>query len=231
MCADINYAEQSHYVRRLHQLFGNNGKDYLDIACGTGPHVQHFVQFGYTASGVDINQPMLDIAQIRCPTAHFIQQDMSNLGMVDEMDLISCFLYSIHYNQSIDTLKACIASVHTALRTGGIFCFNTVNKRAIDNRIGVKHSLLHEGSEFSFQSSWHYDGHGDQQLLLVSIEKTTDGIHEVWQDQHTMVALTFEHLQKLLAPYFEVHMFEHHYDKITPWNTTSGNAFVVCVKR
>lgn len=230
MCADINYREQSDYVRRLHQLFGNQGKDYLDLACGTGPHLRHFIDFGYTAKGIDINQPMLDIAQARCPEAQFMQQDMSDLGMVAEMDLISCFLYSIHYNQSISSLMDCIASAHSALKPGGMFCFNAVDKSAIDNREGIKHSLSHENSSFSFQSSWHYCGEGEQQALQLCIEKTTDGTTEIWNDQHSMVALTFQQLQKLLEPYFDVYIFEHDYHKIIPWQKASGNANFVCIK-
>lgn len=230
MCADINYQQQSDYVRRLHQLFGNQGKDYLDLACGTGPHLRHFIDFGYTATGVDINQPMLDIAQQRCPEAQFIQADMSKLNMAAQMDLISCFLYSIHYNQSINTLMDCIASVHTALKPGGMFCFNAVNKNTIDNRAGIKHSLTHDDSEFSFQSSWYYGGEGDKQELQLCIEKTTEGKTQIWRDQHSMVALTFEHLQKLLEPYFEVHIFEHDYQKIVPWEQASGNAIFVGIK-
>ena len=230
MCADINYREQSEYVRRLHQLFGNHGRDYLDLACGTGPHLRHFIDFGYIASGVDINQPMLDIAQVRCPEAQFMQKDMGNLNMVAEMDLISCFLYSIHYNQSINSLMDCIASVHKALRTGGVFCFNAVDKNTIDNRAGIKHHQHHNHSDFSFQSSWYYCGEGEQQALQLCIEKTTDGTTETWNDQHSMVALTFQQLQDLLAPYFEVHIFEHDYQKITAWEKKSGNANFVCIK-
>lgn len=230
MCADINYFEQSDYVHRLHKLFGNQGKHYLDLACGTGPHMRHFIDFGYTASGVDINQPMLDIAQVRCPEAQFTQQDMSNLNLHAQMDLISCFLYSIHYNQSIATLTDCIASAHSALKPGGVFCFNAVDKNKIDNRAGIKHSLTRDNSEFDFQSSWYYCGEGEQQLLQLSIDKTTAGITENWRDQHTMVAVTFPQLRQLLEPYFEVHIFAHDYHKITPWESGSGNAFFVAIK-
>lgn len=230
MCADINYREQSDYVRRLHQLFGNQGKDYLDLACGTGPHIRHFIDFGYTVSGVDINQPMLDIAQARCPEAQFTQQDMSNLNIDSQMDLISCFLYSIHYNQNITTLTECIASVHKALKPGGIFCFNAVDKSTIDNRAGIKRHLSHDHSDFRFQSNWYYSGEGEQQELQLSIEKTTDGTTEHWHDQHSMVALTFQHLQQLLEPYFAVHIFAHDYHKITPWENAAGNAFFVGIK-
>lgn len=231
MCADINYQEQSDYVRRLHQLLGNQGINYLDLACGTGPHLRHFIDFGYKSNGVDINQPMLDIAQVRCPEAQFSQQDMRNLNMVTQMDLISCFLYSIHYNQSIAALMDCIVSVHNALKPGGLFCFNAVDKSKIDNRAGIKRHMSHDGSDFIFQSNWHYCGEGEQQALQLNIDKTTDGITETYHDQHTMVALTFQHLQQLLEPYFEVQIFTHDYQKITPWDTTAGNAIFVAIKQ
>ncbi|MGO3159207.1 MAG: class I SAM-dependent DNA methyltransferase, partial [Halomonadaceae bacterium] len=127
MCVDIDYPAQSNAIRRLHQIFGNGGKNHLDLACGTGPHVRHFIDAGYASSGLDINQPMLDIAAVRCPEAYFSRQDMSTLEVSEPQDLITCFLYSIHYNAGIDKLKACLSKVHRALKPGGIFCFNAVD--------------------------------------------------------------------------------------------------------
>jgi len=80
MCADIDYQAQSHSIHRLQRLFGNAGSRHLDLACGTGPHVHYFSEAGYASSGLDINQPMLDQAAIRCPQAHFSVQDMCSLG-------------------------------------------------------------------------------------------------------------------------------------------------------
>ncbi|QRY77221.1 class I SAM-dependent methyltransferase [Pseudomonas sp. PDNC002] len=231
MCADIDYHAQSHCVRRLHQLFGNQGDRHLDLACGTGPHVRHFLDFGYRSAGLDINQPMLDIAQSRCPEAQFSRQDMADFRVAEPLDLITCFLYSIHYNAGIEPLRRCLDSVHGALAENGVFCFNTVDKGQIDNRSFVRHAVEHEGSRFTFGSGWYYSGAGERQALRLSIEKNTAGMIESWQDEHTMVALSFTELQQLLAPQFDVHVFEHDYERITPWGGTSGNALFVCVKR
>ncbi len=46
-----------------------------------------------------------------------------------------------------------------------------------------------------------------------------------------MVAVSFAELIALLEPYFEVHVLEHDYQKIAPWDTASGNAIFACVKR
>lgn len=231
MCVDIDYQAQSNAIRRLHQIFGNGGHVHLDLACGTGPHVRHFIDFGYLSSGLDINQPMLDIAAKRCPEALFSRQDMSAFETSEPLDLITCFLYSIHYNDGIEKLKGCISSAHRALTQGGVFYFNVVDKNKINNDLCVKHSARQDDNVFTFRSGWHYGGHGEKQSLRLSIEKTSAGATQVWNDEHPMVAVSFTELTALLAPYFEVHVFEHNYQTITPWDNLSGNAIFVCVKR
>lgn len=231
MCADIDYPAQSHSIHRLQQLFGNAGRRHLDLACGTGPHVRHFIDAGYTSSGLDINQPMLDKAAIRCPQAHFALQDMCSFSVSEPQDLITCLLYSIHYSGGIERLKACIASAHAALADNGLFCFNVVDKDKIDNSLFAAHSAHHADGQFTFSSGWHYAGEGEQQVLRLRIVKTTAGETLVWHDEHPMVAVGFVELQALLQPYFAVHVFEHDYQKLIPWDGLSGNAIFVCVKR
>lgn len=230
MCADIDYRAQSQGIRRLHQLFGNQGARHLDLACGTGPHIRHFLDFGYRSAGLDINQPMLDIAAQRCPEARFACQDMGDFTVDEPLDLVTCFLYSIHYNAGIERLDACVGRVHEALGEGGVFCFNAVDKYKIDNRSFVGHQVSHEGSQFTFGSAWHYPGEGERQSLRLRIDKTHEGTTQTWEDEHPMVAASFVELQALLQPRFEVHVFEHDYERIAPWQGAGGNAIFVCVK-
>lgn len=230
MCADIDYQAQSHFIKRLHQIFGNGANTHLDLACGTGPHLRHFINFGYTSSGLDINQPMLDRAAIRCPEAQFTLQNMSEFTVAQQQNLITCFLYSIHYCDGIEKLKACIISVHNALKAGGMLCFNAVDKNTINNDSFVKHTATSENSLFTFSSGWHYSGTGEKQSLKLRIEKTTSDETFIWNDEHPMVALSFTELKAVLQPYFEIHIFEHNYEQITPWNGNSGNAIFACVK-
>ncbi len=230
MCADIDYSAQSRSVHRLQQLFGNAGTRHLDLACGTGPHVRHFIDAGYESRGLDINQPMLDRAAIRCPEAQFTRQDMCGFTLDEPVDLITCFLYSIHYSATVERLKACIASVHDALAPGGLFCFNAVDKNAIDNRSFVSHSARHADGLFNFSSGWHYAGDGEHQALKLRIERTVGNESQVWQDEHPMVAVSFSELSDLLTPKFDVQILEHDYQKIAPWDGESGNALFACVK-
>jgi ubiquinone/menaquinone biosynthesis C-methylase UbiE len=230
MCVDIDYNAQSHCIQRLQQIFGNTGKAHLDLACGTGPHVRHFIDFGYQCYGLDINQPMLDLAKSRCPEAHFFLQNMSEFNVPEPVDLITCFLYSIHYNDGIEKLKNCIERVHQALKADGIFCFNVVDKTKINNKLIVKHTATQQDSLFTFSSGWHYCGNGDKQSLKLNIEKTSPVETQIWHDEHAMVAFSFDRLIEILKPYFAVHIFEHDYERIMPYENNSGNAIFACVK-
>jgi SAM-dependent methyltransferase len=231
MCADIDYQAQSRAVQRLQQLFGNGGFSHLDLACGTGPHVRHFLDAGYQSSGLDINQPMLDQALARCPDAQFTRQDMCHFSVEQPVDLISCFLYSIHYAASIERLKSCIGKAHDALAQSGLFCFNAVDKSRIDSAASVSHNAEHADASFRFTSGWSYPGHGERQWLKLRIQRSAIGVQQEWTDEHPMVAVTFAQLTALLEPYFEVQLFEHDYERILPWDGASGNALFVCVKR
>lgn len=231
MCADIDYAAQSYCMHRLQKIFGNGGKKHLDLGCGTGPHLRHFIDYGYQSAGLDLNQPMLDKAAIRCPEAQFSLQNMSIFIVDETLDLITCFLYSIHYNDGIKSLEQCIASVHKALKVGGIFCFNVVDKNKIDNALFVEHTIKDRDGVFVFKSAWNYCGQGEKQSLKLSIKKATFGETHVWQDEHSMVAFSIAELKTMLEPYFEIPIFEHDYEKIIPWNEASGNAIFTCIKR
>ncbi|WP_267867445.1 class I SAM-dependent DNA methyltransferase [Rheinheimera sp. UJ51] len=231
LCADINYQQQSQAIARIAGLFGNGGKQHVDLACGTAPHIWHLLQQGYQCTGLDLNQPMLDLAAIRCPDAQFMQQDLCHFQLAEPVDLITCLLYSIHYSASLAGLQSCLRHVSQALRPGGVFCFNAVDKDRISNQLSASHSSEYQQSRFTFASSWYYSGQGEQQALNLQISRETEGHTEQWQDSHTMVAVSFTELLALLAPYFEVHVLEHDYQRIQPWDTQSGNALFVCVKR
>lgn len=231
MCANIDYQTQSAGVQRLHQIFGNAGNTMLDLACGTGPHLRYFIDAGYQCSGLDLNLPMLELAKQRCPEAHFSAQNICNFHIQPAVDLITCFLYSIHYSQSLEQLKQCIQHVAAALTPGGLFCFNAVDKTKIDNNSAIRHSAQQENAEFEFESAWYYSGVGDSQRLQLQIRRTVAGNTEEWQDSHPMVAISFVELVELLTPDFEVVLLEHQYDTITPLSANAGNALVVCIKR
>lgn len=231
LCEDIAYQTQSESFIRLQQIFGNGGKTHLDLACGTGAHIEHFLRAGMQSSGLDVNQAMLDLAAKRCPDSQFHLQDMANILLPQPVDLISCFLYSIHYNQSINALKQCLLSVHANLTEGGLFCFNAVDKNKIDNQLQESHTTNFQEQTLRFTTAWHYSGSGEGQELHLKIEANSKSDKQIWQDNHSMVAFSFAELKQLLSPLFDVLVLEHDYERTQEYQSDAGNAIFVCTKK
>ena len=106
-----------------------------------------------------------------------------------------------------------------------------MDKHKIDNASFVSHGARHGDDLLRFSSGWHYQGEGERQTLRLRIERTVADETQVWDDEHPMVAVSFAELQALLAPYFEVQVLEHDYQKLLPWDGASGNALFACVRR
>src|SRR5699024_1778948 len=136
------------------------------------------LDFGFTCSGLDLNQPMLDLAQQRCPEASFSLQDMNSFNVSAPQDLITCFLYSLHYSCNINNLKTCLQQVHHALSPSGFFCFNAVDKNKIDNHSAVTYTTTLHISQLPFTSNLYYNGASDTQALQLRIEKISSLYHD-----------------------------------------------------
>jgi SAM-dependent methyltransferase len=230
-CAEVNYIEQCAFAERVFLLFApQRRRDYLDLACGTGQHLQNMEARGFLPHGLDNSAAMLARAAVRCPGASLLLCDMAAFDQVAVYDLITCFLYSIHYSHPTAALSATLRRTWDALKPGGIFIFNAVDADGIRNHTGVTTRLTDGDSQLTFNSSWHYRGTGDVLDLALAITRETTGERQEWCDHHTMTAITLPQLMVMLEDIgFEVTLLEHDYAVMSEWSGTSFNGiFVAC---
>ncbi len=231
-CAEVDYVQQCEFTQRAFVLFASSGaKDYLDLACGTGQHMAQMERYGFTVSGLDNSAEMLAQAAVRCPTAHLLLSDLASFTYVDDFDLITCFLYSIHYSHPTSALTQTLRNVYAALKPGGVFIFNAVDARGIRNDNGVITHVTDGTSQLDFQSAWFYGGAGEVLDLNLSITRVTAAGTELWFDHHVMTAVTLQQLQELLTSIgFEVTVLEHDYTLLQRWDAVSANVIYVASK-
>lgn len=240
-CAGVDYGEQCEFAHRVFRSFSGQAPAqnsrpaaqprYLDLACGTGPHIAHMLAYGYQCSGLDNSADMLRMAQARCPRAQLIHADMAALALDNCVELVSCFLYSIHYNHPLSALYQTLARVWQALVPGGVFVFNMVDVRGINSRHVVSTELEHQGHQLRFKSGWTYCGQGDAMALHLMVEDSYQGQTRQWQDVHTMSAITVDEMQHWLQYCgFEVTVLEHDYRSLQVFGGDSFNVLVVAVK-
>jgi SAM-dependent methyltransferase len=231
-CSNIDYAVQSDCARRAYALFcGAPSRDYLDLACGSGAHLGHLLQHGFTGTGLDNSAAMLALAEARCPTVRFELKDMADLDHENAFDLVTCLLYSLHYSYPASSLRQTLRGVWRALRPGGVFLFNAVDARGIRNDDGITTELRDGDTLLRFQSAWHYSGTGDVLDLNLRISRIAPVGTSEWQDRHRMTALTIPELRRWLEDCgFAVQLLEHDYETLRPWDERSHNVLIAATK-
>jgi ubiquinone/menaquinone biosynthesis C-methylase UbiE len=237
-CAEVDYAEQCAFAKRVYECFAySGGHQYLDLACGTGAHILPMQLYGFEATGLDNSADMLAQAAIRCPEAEFILSDMAALDASSDYDLISCFLYSIHYSHPVSSFKSTLKRVFDALKPGGVFLFNKVDIKGINSRHFVSTQVQTKDLLLNFCSGWTYSGQGEVMDLHLSISQQSAGDsaqssgNRVWQDKHIMTAISIDDLtQWLQETGFELTLLEHDYSRLQAWTGESFNIIVVAVK-
>ena len=107
-------------VKRFIVLYNNtSSKTLLDIACGTGKHVE-ILQNHYQVQGLDINLNLLKIARQRCPEVPFHQKNMTAFDLGQKFDVITCLFCSIAYVKTIKNAEMALACMARHLQPGGI---------------------------------------------------------------------------------------------------------------
>jgi SAM-dependent methyltransferase len=230
-CAEVDYPGQCAFASRVFDTFAESGgRQYLDLACGSGQHLLEMQRFGFVAHGLDNSGAMLALAAQRCPGAQLQLCDLAAFEQRNSFDLITCFLYSLHYSHPTSALEQTLQCSFAALKPGGVLLFNAVDARGIRNDAGITTHLRDGADQLHFRSAWHYRGEGEVLDLHLGITRESATGAEHWRDHHVMTALTFPQLAALLqAVGFEVTVMEHDYSLLRSWDQVSANAlFVAC---
>jgi SAM-dependent methyltransferase len=107
------------------------GAMVLDLGCGTGRHAIELTRRGYQVVGYDLSLPMLaraaDEAQERDQKLNFLQGDMRDMTFEDTFDGIYCWNTSFGFFEEEKNAQV-ITRVHKALRMGGQFLLDVINR-------------------------------------------------------------------------------------------------------
>ncbi len=103
----------------------------LDLGCGTGLHAIELTRRGYHVVGFDLSLAMLaraaDEAHDREARLNFVQGDMRDMTFDEQFDGVYCWGTSFGYFDEEKNAQV-ISRVHKALRPGGVFLLDVVNR-------------------------------------------------------------------------------------------------------
>ena len=109
-------------AERLHDLIQQQrpeARTLLDVACGTGRHLEH-LRGQYQVEGLDTNAEMIEIARRRCPGVPFHHADMLDFCLAERFDVVTCLFSSVAYGRTLQNLDRAIKRMAAHLVPGGL---------------------------------------------------------------------------------------------------------------
>jgi SAM-dependent methyltransferase len=129
---DGDIAREANFIEE--SLGCEAGATILDLACGTGRHAVELAGRGYQVVGFDLSLAMLarasDEAQDRKQKINFVQGDMREMTFEETFDGVFSWNTSFGYFED-EKNAAVIAKVHRALKKGGQFLLDVVNRDCV----------------------------------------------------------------------------------------------------
>lgn len=106
-------------LARLVRAANPAARTLLDVACGTGGHLQH-LRDGFAVEGLDLSGPMLEVAREKCPGVTFHQASLTDFHLDRRYDAITCLFGSVGYCADVAMLRAALRNMAGHLNPGGV---------------------------------------------------------------------------------------------------------------
>lgn len=134
---DVPYEKWVQLIQIMCQKYEVNEKKLLDLACGTGELSVRLSKAGYTVTGVDLSGDMLTVAQEKAARSgeniDFLQQDMSEIELINSYDIIGIFCDSLNYLQTEEEVQSTFQRVKHYLQKKGLFIFDVHSLHKINH--------------------------------------------------------------------------------------------------
>lgn len=106
-------------LRELIQRHSPRATALLDVACGTGRHLE-LLRRDYEVEGLDLDANLLEIARERNPGCTFYADDMVDFDLGRTYDVVICLFSSIGYVQTKEKLARATRTMAKHLSPGGV---------------------------------------------------------------------------------------------------------------
>jgi SAM-dependent methyltransferase len=180
---------------------GPANKSVLDLCCGAGHLVSHFLEHGYRVVGIDLSEHMLGHARsnteqyVKSGQAKFLKADASDFSIDDFVGLTVSTYDSLNHLESEDALSNCFRCVRAVCKGPFIFDLNT--RKGLNNWNGTQ---VNESDPNAFVvSRGKYDGESDKAWLTVTgFVRGSDGSYQRFDESVFNTVFSLERVRELL---------------------------------
>lgn len=152
----INYQDEFLFYNDI--LTRYQCKSVIEIGCGTGNLADSFFKNGFTYTGLDVSEDMLNIARGKYPNLSFLQGDMRQFALDQKTE--SCIITgrTISYLLSNEDVLKTFHSINRSLEMGGIVVFDFIDALQFIPRIKdgeeIIHTAAYQQKKYQRKSIW-----------------------------------------------------------------------------
>lgn len=114
-----DYATESSRVVDMIRKRSPEARSLLDVACGTGSHLDYFAKEFECAEGVEGSAGMISRAKDKLPGVTVTKADMMNFDLGRKFSAVTC-MFAIPHLSSVEELNAAVRCFAQHLETGGV---------------------------------------------------------------------------------------------------------------
>lgn len=198
---DIDYKNWGSYIREIIVKKSINGKDILEMACGTGNLTKELLGMGYFVDGFDSSEEMLALAgnKLRKQKGlRLFNMDMRSFKMDRSYDAVVAACDSINYILNEIDLETTFLNAYRHLKPGGIFVFDLNSEYKLRNILG--NNIFLEDREDIFYT---WENQLDEETgivdFILTFFVTEDGVnYKRFDEIHKERAYKTEDIKELL---------------------------------
>ena len=135
--------------------------EVLDLGCGTGEFIYRLLDDGFSVTGVDISEGMLEMAEKKIKSKNLknndyklVKADIVNYEHSNEADYIMCNFDTVNYFENKTEFKKFISKAYKNLKKGGYLIFDIVTEEIFEE-IFENDIFLDEEPEYT--SIWRHE--------------------------------------------------------------------------
>jgi len=225
-----DYLKETKFLNHLIKINHIKGKKILDVGCGTGNHDIYMEKQGFSITGIDLNQEMLNIARKKNDSIKWLQGDMKTFNIHKKFDIIICLFSTIHYNLDYKELKKTLTNFFKHLKKNGLLIFDMGfnEERWKTGHIHLKHWSNNSIHLIRFSKTKRKGKYGFLNMAYILYKKNKFYFKKEKHKIRIFETLKIRNLIKSMG--HKVNLYENYTNK--KWNSKSKKYVIFsCIKK
>ena len=198
----VDYENWYAYLRKYIKKTGT----VLDLGCGTGEFLVRFLKDGFSCTGVDISEIMLEIAGDKTKefaNTGLYQGDIRKYKAENPVDYIVCNFDTVNYFDKFSDLEEFLLCSYENLKENGILIFDVVTEEIFDEMF--ENGMFFDEKE-NYLTIWRYNKEEENYIINIKLFiREKENLFRNYEEVHVKTIFDLEEIaNKALETGFDI---------------------------